>query len=763
MSTPAEPRAVRAAAGPGETGWAAGLLALGAAALAAGWAGPVPLVVLVVVAAAVVAVVRLAASRVSTTVVVALALALLVVGCTLLLRGGPAAAGAPPWRLLADAVPRLVTGPRPAPADPDLLVPGLLLTGLIATLVGVRLTRPGRRRASPLLGAVLLLAGGAALSAGEAARLAPLAVAATVVAVGGWGLLDARAPGATAPSAVAPRRRVAAVGALAAVAVPLVVGGALLRSEEPFDLRTVVEPPVQDVVVANPMPMLGVWARDPERRLFTVSGTVFPLHLAVLEEYDGAAWSAPSAFRPLGEATAALAPGDRRAEASTRVTLVDLPRPWLPVVGSPTDVDSASALVDADSGSVIDPRARAGLTVTARGTVDAPDEAGALGGGLPAASSVPLLLATPGLPESLRSYAEAAVEGADSPFARAKAVEAAVRGTRTVDPEAPGGSSYRRVETFLLGGRGVPGAQAGTSEQFATSFAVLARAVGLPTRVVVGFTPGSASGGTGESGSPGSAAERTVHGRDALAWPEVYFTGAGWVPFSPTPSVASLGPDVTDQAPIPTASPTPAATPSTAVTVEVSRPGTGARAGGGSLAPVVLGAVLVAVLALAPLVALAALRARRRSGLRDAGAAGAWAQLLDVAALADLRSGPGQDARELATALDLTAGSADASAVLAEAERAVWGPTGTPSGRRGRTTSWDAARRVERAVRRSRPAGRRLAWGLSPRPLRRPRGPRPEEGRKVPAPQRLRDAGVLTEDGTARWAPGATGEREDTR
>ncbi|MGG5259436.1 transglutaminase-like domain-containing protein [Phycicoccus avicenniae] len=733
----------RGSAGLAETGWAVLVLAVGAVALGQAYRGWLPAVVLAgTTAAGVLVVLAGRALRASTTVTTLAALAVLVLGTTLLLRSGDAAAGEPPWRLLADAVPRLATGPRPAPAAPDLLAPAVLLTGLVAVLVGVRLGRAPRLRASAPVGAVVLVVASAALTAGSADRFGLLAALLVVVTVLGWGLLDrvAPAPG-TRRSGRRPRDLVVASAALALVSVPVVVGGSVLARDDAFDPRQVLEPPVTEVTVANPMPMLDAWARDPQRELFTVEGPVFPLHLAVLTEYDGAAWAAPSAFRPVGEAESALAPGERQAEVDAAVTVVNLPAPWLPVSGSPTSVDRAGALVDVDSGSLVDPRVASGTSYRALGLVDAPDLAAATAAGLPDPATVPGLLATPGLPDALRQYAESAVEGTAAPFARAKAVEAAVRGTRTLDPTAPGGSSYRRLETFLLGEEDTPGAQAGGSEQFATSFAVLARAVGLPTRVVVGFTPGTQDQRTGV---------RTVRGEDALAWPEVYFSGAGWVPFSPTPDLAELGPDVPDDAPIPSAAPTPAPVPSTAVTVEVTAPGEAAA--GPDLTPLVLGGAAVLVVVAVPLVVLGALRGRRRGAHRRAGARGAWAELLDVAALADLRAHPGQDARELATALDARSGTGSgATAVLAAAEAEAWSPEGTSDGADG---TWRAARGVARAVRRRAGTGRRLAWGVHPRPLRR------RDGRKVPPPQRLGETVPVPEDDHERWAP-ATVDRRD--
>ena len=67
----------------------------------------------------------------------------------------------------------------------------------------------------------------------------------------------------------------------------------------------------------------------------------------------------------------------------------------------------------------------------------------------------------------------------------------------------------------------------GYCQQFSTAFAVLARELGYPSRLVVGFLPGEAVGD----------GENAVKGTDAHAWPEVYFEHIGWVAFEPTPRI----------------------------------------------------------------------------------------------------------------------------------------------------------------------------------------------------------------------------------
>ncbi|HEX2236178.1 MAG TPA: DUF3488 and transglutaminase-like domain-containing protein [Actinomycetota bacterium] len=74
----------------------------------------------------------------------------------------------------------------------------------------------------------------------------------------------------------------------------------------------------------------------------------------------------------------------------------------------------------------------------------------------------------------------------------------------------------------------------GFCQQFATAFAVLARLQGFPTRVSVGFLPGTPS--------PEDPDVYVVSGNQAHAWPEVYFDDFGWVPFEPTPRAEAAEP-----------------------------------------------------------------------------------------------------------------------------------------------------------------------------------------------------------------------------
>lgn len=113
--------------------------------------------------------------------------------------------------------------------------------------------------------------------------------------------------------------------------------------------------------------------------------------------------------------------------------------------------------------------------------------------------------------------------------------------------EVPEGTSSDAVLDFLEDGRGY-------CVQFATAMTAMARSLGMPARLAVGYLPGRSEGG-----------RYVVRGRDAHAWPEIYFSGLGWVRFEPTPGTQSgLAPTYTAPEPAETAGPTEEPTVATA-------------------------------------------------------------------------------------------------------------------------------------------------------------------------------------------------------
>jgi transglutaminase-like putative cysteine protease len=104
-------------------------------------------------------------------------------------------------------------------------------------------------------------------------------------------------------------------------------------------------------------------------------------------------------------------------------------------------------------------------------------------------------------------------------YAKALAIEAYLRGlpySYTVRPLPGGGDA---VEQFLFDMR------QGYCTYYASSMAILARSLGIPARVAIGYA-------TGEYDSSNHA--YIVHEADAHAWPELYI-GGQWLAFEPTP------------------------------------------------------------------------------------------------------------------------------------------------------------------------------------------------------------------------------------
>jgi transglutaminase-like putative cysteine protease len=91
----------------------------------------------------------------------------------------------------------------------------------------------------------------------------------------------------------------------------------------------------------------------------------------------------------------------------------------------------------------------------------------------------------------------------------------------------------------------------GYCEQYAAALAWLVRAAGIPSRVAFGFTKGN-----NRSGDTYTLSNYNLH-----AWTEVYFDGFGWVPFDATPASSIAGSVPSSWAPDPTRAQDPTIAP----------------------------------------------------------------------------------------------------------------------------------------------------------------------------------------------------------
>jgi len=67
--------------------------------------------------------------------------------------------------------------------------------------------------------------------------------------------------------------------------------------------------------------------------------------------------------------------------------------------------------------------------------------------------------------------------------------------------------------------------QKGYCDYYATAMIVMARSLGVPARLAVGYAPGAYDARKNRM---------IVREKDAHSWPELYFPGYGWIPFEPT-------------------------------------------------------------------------------------------------------------------------------------------------------------------------------------------------------------------------------------
>ncbi|MET9291738.1 DUF3488 and transglutaminase-like domain-containing protein [Streptomyces sp. NPDC003077] len=125
------------------------------------------------------------------------------------------------------------------------------------------------------------------------------------------------------------------------------------------------------------------------------------------------------------------------------------------------------------------------------------------------------------LPGVVHRTALQVTRGARSAYEKAVRLQDwfALEGGFSYNTEVEAGSGTQAIARFLA-------QKEGFCVHFAFSMAAMARTLGLPARVAVGFTPGiKQPDGTTSVGL-----------RDAHAWPELYFEGIGWTRFEPTPS-----------------------------------------------------------------------------------------------------------------------------------------------------------------------------------------------------------------------------------
>ncbi|MFF9276232.1 transglutaminase family protein [Streptomyces griseosporeus] len=440
----------------------------------------------------------------------------------------------------------------PAPLESDgirlMLVGGVLLIGLLVDTLAVTF-RSAAPAGLPLL-ALYSVAAGLSDGAGDwvwfllaAAGYLMLLLAEGRERLSQWGRVFGgapRMPGA-APGPLAPVRTGRRIGAVAlgiALVVPLLplpaIQGGLLDSA-----RTGVGAGTGSggtISAVNPLvslrDSLNVDQDQTVLTLRTTSPTLTDMYLRIvsLDDFDGTTWkpakrritSVPDALpTPPGLSADIL-----RSEVRTRITAADGYRQeWLPMPYPPSAVQVGGDWRYEPVGMTLvgDHRqTTSGLTydVTSLDVQPTADQ-------LAAAPKPPPAMARDytkvpdSLPAVVARTAREVTAGAATDYARAVKLQDyfAINGGFQYDTEVDVGSDSGAIARFLRDKQGF-------CIHFSFAMAAMARTLGIPARVAVGFAPGSPQ-------ADGSVA---VGLKDAHAWPELYFEGVGWTRFEPTPS-----------------------------------------------------------------------------------------------------------------------------------------------------------------------------------------------------------------------------------
>lgn len=356
--------------------------------------------------------------------------------------------------------------------------------------------------------------------------------------------------------------------AIVIVGAVLLGGGAGIwlapPSEQRFVLRDEIEPPFDPLQYPSPLAGFRHYTKQvTDETLFTVSGLQpgDTIRLATLDSFNGKLWNVTGAdaatngsgtFNLVGRALPPqrFVTPEIRTEVTFTVEAYD--DVWVPSVGYPTAL-AFTAGAAAGSGDDLRYNDATGTAVLTSGlkqgdsyTIDARVQRllsiEELAGSPVATVELPPVNASP---DVVTELAQDWAGGSTVPAEQLEAIRVAIvtsgflsHGRANDSAPSRAGHGADRITELLERNQMI-----GDEEQYASAFALMARSLGYPARVVMGFAPDIAEGET-----------VTVTGDDVTAWVEVAFNEVGWVAFDPTPDETDIP---QDQTPKPQSEPQP--------------------------------------------------------------------------------------------------------------------------------------------------------------------------------------------------------------
>ncbi|HEX4401371.1 MAG TPA: transglutaminase domain-containing protein [Galbitalea sp.] len=312
-------------------------------------------------------------------------------------------------------------------------------------------------------------------------------------------------------------------------------------------LRTATAQPFEPRNYASPLSGFRTYWQKPKTDdvLLTASGlpSGSRIRIATLDSYDGVVYTVGSAAVDPASGAFSRVPfeleqtGASGTPAQITITDQNYSGVWLPTVGTFKKVafsgPNAAALRDDffynnTSGTAVDVgKLVAGDSYTLDVVVPKQPSLTSLMSMTPGSATVPPVNTLPAeLSTTLNSY----VGKATTPGAKLVAMINALKTNGYVshgigtEPASRSGHALDRINELLTDTRMI-----GDGEQYSVTAALMARELGFPARVVMGFVPETTGPGTAE-----------IRGKDVAAWIEVDTAQQGWVTVDPNPKVRPI-------------------------------------------------------------------------------------------------------------------------------------------------------------------------------------------------------------------------------
>jgi hypothetical protein len=312
-------------------------------------------------------------------------------------------------------------------------------------------------------------------------------------------------------------------------------------------LRTTTIQPFEPRNYASPLSGFRTYWQQPKTDDVLLTARGLPagarIRIATLDSYDGVVYTVGSAAVDPASGSFSRVPFELEQSGvsgtSAQVTITDenYSGVWLPTIGKFKKINfsgsDAGTLRDDffyndTSGTAVDiGTLKAGDSYTLEAVVPAQPSLNTLKRVVAGSAAVPAIGTLPAeLTTTLNGYVAKAGSQGQKLVAMITALKADGYVSHGVgkEPASRSGHALDRINELLTGTRMI-----GDGEQYAVTAALMARELGFPARVVMGFIPETTGSGVAE-----------IKGKDVAAWIEVDTAQYGWVTVDPNPPVRPI-------------------------------------------------------------------------------------------------------------------------------------------------------------------------------------------------------------------------------